>query len=97
MSDLRLLAILPRSKRRFLGPRQPRLGAQRAPRYSINGNEAELPAPPGRSQNTRFTFTDVISEREGHVPVWLWLVVVLLLVWGIYYLVAYWNTPIPAV
>ncbi len=36
-----------------------------------------------------------ITEREGHVPLWLWLVVVSLLIWGIYYLAAYWNAPPP--
>lgn len=35
-----------------------------------------------------------IAEREGHVPLWLWLVVVSLLIWGIYYLVTYWNAPL---
>jgi hypothetical protein len=35
-----------------------------------------------------------IAERDGHVPLWLWLVVVSLLVWGLYYLVTYWNAPI---
>jgi hypothetical protein len=35
-----------------------------------------------------------IAERDGHVPVWLWLVVVSLLIWGVYYLVTYWNTPL---
>ncbi len=37
-----------------------------------------------------------ITEREGKVPVWLWIVVVLLLVWGFYYLVTYWNPPVTA-
>ncbi len=35
-----------------------------------------------------------IAERDGHVPIWLWIVVVTLLVWGIYYLVTYWNAPV---
>lgn len=35
-----------------------------------------------------------ITERDGHVPAWLWLVVVGLLIWGLYYLVTYWNAPI---
>lgn len=35
-----------------------------------------------------------IAEREGRVPVWLWCVVVSLLIWGIYYLVTYWNAPV---
>lgn len=34
-----------------------------------------------------------ITEREGSVPAWLWVVVVSLLVWGVYYLVAYWSVP----
>ncbi len=37
-----------------------------------------------------------ITEQEGSVPVWLWIVVVLLLVWGAYYLVTYWNPPVIA-
>jgi hypothetical protein len=35
-----------------------------------------------------------IAERDGHVPVWLWVVVVSLLIWGVYYLVTYWNAPL---
>lgn len=35
-----------------------------------------------------------VSERKGNVPIWLWLVVASLLIWGIYYLVAYWNAPV---
>ena len=35
-----------------------------------------------------------IAENEGYVPLWLWLVVVGLLIWGIYYLVTYWNAPV---
>lgn len=35
-----------------------------------------------------------IEEREGNVPIWLWVVVVTLLLWGFYYLVSYWNAPI---
>ncbi len=35
-----------------------------------------------------------ITEREGSVPIWLWVVVVFLLIWGFYYLVTYWNAPI---
>lgn len=32
-----------------------------------------------------------IRERQGKVPAWLWVVVVTLAIWGIYYLVTYWN------
>ncbi len=35
-----------------------------------------------------------ITEREGNVPIWLWVVVVFLLIWGFYYLVTYWNAPV---
>lgn len=35
-----------------------------------------------------------ITEREGQVPLWLWLVVVSLMIWGLYYLLTYWNAPI---
>jgi hypothetical protein len=35
-----------------------------------------------------------IAEREGNVPLWLWIVFVTLLIWGVYYLVTYWNAPI---
>lgn len=35
-----------------------------------------------------------ISERKGNVPFWLWGVVVSLLIWGVYYLVTYWNAPL---
>jgi hypothetical protein len=34
-----------------------------------------------------------IEERHGRVPPWLWAVAVALMVWGIYYLVAYWSPP----
>jgi hypothetical protein len=35
-----------------------------------------------------------IAEHEGYVPTWLSLVVVSLLIWGLYYLITYWNAPI---
>lgn len=35
-----------------------------------------------------------IAERTGNVPVWLWAVVISLVIWGVYYLVTYWNTPL---
>lgn len=34
-----------------------------------------------------------IEERHGHVPLWLWAVAAALVVWGIYYLAAYWSPP----
>jgi len=35
-----------------------------------------------------------IGERKGHVPIWLWIVVISLSIWGIYYVVTYWNPPL---
>ena len=35
-----------------------------------------------------------ISERKGNVPAWLWIVAVALVIWGIYYIVTYWNAPL---
>ncbi len=32
-----------------------------------------------------------IRERPGRIPLWLVLVAIGLLVWGIYYLAKYWN------
>ncbi|HKB60047.1 MAG TPA: hypothetical protein VKC56_08400 [Gallionellaceae bacterium] len=32
-----------------------------------------------------------IREKHGHVPLWLWGVVVALLIWGVYYTIAYWS------
>ncbi len=34
-----------------------------------------------------------MAERKGRIPIWLWLVALGLTIWGIYYLIAYWNPP----
>jgi len=34
-----------------------------------------------------------IQETHGHVPGWLWLVVVVMSIWGISYLYIYWSPP----
>lgn len=34
-----------------------------------------------------------IEERRGHVPLWLWGVAVVLVLWGVYYLIANWSPP----
>lgn len=34
-----------------------------------------------------------IEERHGRVPPWLWVVAAALMLWGVYYLVAYWSPP----
>jgi hypothetical protein len=33
-----------------------------------------------------------IQERHGAIPLWLKLVAIGLLVWGVYYTIRYWNT-----
>ncbi|MDD2701342.1 MAG: hypothetical protein PHH36_08905 [Sideroxydans sp.] len=51
---------------------------------------------PASAEHARYSYqTAGISENEGYVPLWLWLVVVTLLIWGIYYLLAYWDAPAP--
>ncbi|MGA9667207.1 MAG: hypothetical protein WBQ69_12290 [Gallionella sp.] len=34
-----------------------------------------------------------IQEKHGHIPLWLKAVVVILFIWGVYYLVAFWSPP----
>ncbi len=45
-------------------------------------------------QSSVFYYKDSgIRERHGRIPPWLLAVIVALLVWGIYYLVAFWQPP----
>jgi len=44
------------------------------------------------AEHDMYTYvTAGISEHQGKVPVWLWIVVILLLSWGLYYLLHYWS------
>ena len=53
------------------------------------------PVPVQEQGHSVYTYESAgIAEREGSVPIWLWIVVVILLIWGAYYLGAYWNAPI---
>lgn len=54
-----------------------------------NGSSEQAPA-----DSVHVYETAGIMEREGHVPLWLWAVVAVLLIWGLYYLVAYWSIPV---
>lgn len=63
-------------------------------------NESTRAEPPEQSDAAAheterpYSYTDAgIQERHGYVPVWLWGVVVALVIWGIYYTVAYWSPP----
>lgn len=66
-----------------------------------SGNESETTkvahtqTPSGNVPGHVYVYESAgIAERDGHVPVWLWVVVVSLLIWGAYYLVTYWNAPL---
>jgi hypothetical protein len=49
-------------------------------------------APP--DENHVYTYQSAgIAERKGRVPPWLWVVAMLLAIWGLYYLIAFWNPP----
>jgi hypothetical protein len=46
-----------------------------------------------RSKQT-FVYKDAgLTECHGYIPRWLWVVVVVLVIWGGYYLITYWESP----
>lgn len=46
------------------------------------------------SPDTEYTYqTAGLRERHGTIPGWLWGVYIGLLIWGAYYLWAYWTPP----
>ncbi len=48
----------------------------------------------GSKANPVFYYKDSgILERHGKVPFWLTLVLIALVIWSIYYLIAYWTPP----
>ena len=60
-----------------------------------NDNQQRGAQGAGTAEHSVYVYESAgIAERDGHVPLWLWLVVVSLLVWGLYYLVTYWNAPV---
>lgn len=63
---------------------------------------AELPGSGGLGGGTGsheiYVYQDSnLREQHGIVPLWLWFVVLGLLVWSIYYLATYWNSPHPTI
>jgi len=47
-----------------------------------------------RKEGEVFVYKDSgIHENRGYIPFWLILVLIALIVWGIYYTVAYWAPP----
>ncbi len=67
-----------------------------APRndQKTEGNGSDAPATEQTPDRPVYMYASAgVTERTGGVPVWLWLVAISLLIWGIYYLVTYWNAP----
>ncbi|HOG17546.1 MAG TPA: cbb3-type cytochrome c oxidase N-terminal domain-containing protein [Syntrophales bacterium] len=42
-------------------------------------------------QESKERYAPDVESYEGRVPAWLMVIYAVLLVWGIYYLVAYWG------
>lgn len=59
----------------------------------ISTGKTGTPPAQGQGQTVYEYASAGITEREGNVPAWLWIVIVSLLMWGVYYLVSYWNAP----
>lgn len=48
----------------------------------------------GEHQSSVFYYKDSgIRERHGRIPPWLVAVAVALIIWGIYYVIAFWTPP----
>jgi len=69
--------------------------ASSAPGTAVGQDGAKLPAAPGATAPPEVYVYAVsgIAERKGRIPIWLWLTAVGLTIWGIYYLIVYWNPP----
>jgi hypothetical protein len=53
------------------------------------------PPPHEVSEESVYTYAAAgLRERKGRVPYWLWFVVIALAIWGVYYLMTYWNPPL---
>jgi hypothetical protein len=47
-----------------------------------------------RKEGDIFLYKDSgIQENHGYIPIWLVLVAIALVVWAVYYTVAYWGPP----
>jgi|GEM_PF-2342433 len=69
--------------------------ASPAPATAVAREGATLPTDPGATSPPEVYVYAVsgIAERKGRIPIWLWLTAVGLTIWGIYYLIVYWNPP----
>ncbi|HUO44783.1 MAG TPA: hypothetical protein VMT94_07730 [Burkholderiales bacterium] len=60
-------------------------------------DKAAPAADKAETENTVYLYENAgIEERHGHIPAWLWAVVIVLSAWGIYYLITYWQPPLPS-
>ena len=62
-------------------------------KYQERGS-AEPPANAGSRHDPVYYYKDSgIQEQHGYVPIWLRVVAVSLVTWGIYYMIANWSPP----
>ena len=41
-----------------------------------------------------YYYKDVgIREHHGYIPLWLWAVALVLVIWSVYYMIVYWSPP----
>jgi hypothetical protein len=56
------------------------------------GGSADDGTGAGDPQDPGYVYKDSgIREMHGHVPLWLWVVTVGLVIWSVYYLIVYWS------
>jgi hypothetical protein len=53
-----------------------------------------IPSKSHDDKNTVYLYEAAgLRERHGYIPLWLWGVALALSIWGIYYLITYWQEP----
>lgn len=65
---------------------------------AVNEDKTKKPQESGgadpHSPDTEYTYqTAGLRERSGTIPLWLWVVYIGLIVWGVYYTWTYWTPP----
>ncbi len=59
---------------------------------TANNNMNNRQESEGQEKQELFEYKNSgIRERKGKIPLWIWFVTVVLLIWGVYYLVAFWK------
>jgi hypothetical protein len=72
----------------------PESAAESAPAPAPAPAETELPAPESPKSIYRYQAAGM-AEHKGAIPWWLWIVAILLAIWSVYYVIVYWNPPVP--